>query len=183
MYHADPALLAAAGPYLPSLPLLIDDVASFPDEALRARAASALVKLVLLAFKHGREAADLEQRLARWADLVAEVAAAPHGLDAVVVVLRYLSEVNEHLTREGALSALQLGLGAQADEVVMTLGQQLIEQGRREGLERGIEQGIEQGLVAGRRDVVACHHRAGDERQRRWRAGGNEPNAEPLGGG
>jgi predicted transposase/invertase (TIGR01784 family) len=162
MYDADPELLAAAAPYLPTLRLLIDDVASFPDETLRARAASALVKLVLLALKHGRDAADLAERLARWADLVAEVAAASHGLDALVAVVRYLFEVNEHISREAAATVLRSALGARADEVVMTVGQQLIEQGRREGTERGIqqglqqgiEQGIEQGLVVGRRELL-----------------------------
>ncbi|MBI4700761.1 MAG: DUF4351 domain-containing protein [Deltaproteobacteria bacterium] len=121
---------------------------------------------MLLAFKHGRDAADLAEKLARWADLVAEVAAASPGLDALVVLVRYLFQVSEHISRERAARVLQSALGARADEVVMTVGQQLIEQGRREGiqrgieqgrhegLQRGIEQGIERGLVAGRRDLL-----------------------------
>ena len=114
------------------------------DEALRARAASALVKLVLLVLKHGRDAADINKRLLRWCELVAEVGAAPHGLDALGAVGRYLVEVSEHVTNKGLHRVLRSGVGARSNEVMMTIGEKLIARGERRGREEGREQGREE---------------------------------------
>lgn len=114
--------LAALAPLLPQLELLVDDLAAQPDDALRARAASALVTLVLLVLKHARGAEDIDQRLSRWCELVAEVGAAPHGLHAVAAIARYLLEVSEHLTNKGLSRVLNSAVGDRSSEVMMTIG-------------------------------------------------------------
>jgi hypothetical protein len=136
----DPETLAALAPLLPQLGLLIDDLALHADEALRARAASALVKLVLLVLKHGRDAEDMDQRLLRWCELVAAVGAAPHGIDAVAAVGRYLIEVSDHLTNKGLSRVLRSAVGDRSNEVMMTIGEKLIARGERRGREKGREE-------------------------------------------
>jgi predicted transposase YdaD len=141
LYDADLELLTAAGPHLPALQLVLDDLSAVPDEELRARAASATVRLALFFLKHGRDSEDIDRRLLDWELLVKDVGDAASGLEALSVMVRYLFEVSEHVTREAVTGMLRSALGEQADEVIMTIGQQLIEQGRKQGVEQGIEQG------------------------------------------
>ena len=65
LYDADEDLLDAAGPHLPTLRLVLDDLSTTSDEAIRARATSALVQLALLVMKHARDSTDIEDRLER----------------------------------------------------------------------------------------------------------------------
>ncbi|MBX3190911.1 MAG: Rpn family recombination-promoting nuclease/putative transposase [Labilithrix sp.] len=152
VFDAAPEVLAAAAPYLPELRLRVDDLSDQADEELRARAGSALVKLVLLVLKHGRDSVDIDARLARWTDLVVDVATAPHGVEAVTAIMRYLLEVSAHVTRERVTSVLRLGLKStkKAEQVMATIGQQLIDQ----GFQQGIEMGAARGAIRGRRDLV-----------------------------
>jgi flagellar biosynthesis/type III secretory pathway protein FliH len=54
--------------------------------------------------------------------------------------------VNEQIER-GALEALLVSkIGPEAKDTIVTIGQQLIEQGRQEGIKQGVEQGIKQGV-------------------------------------
>ena len=69
------------------------------------------------------------------------MASAEHGVEAMVAIVRYLLDVSQHTTHERVAGVLRSVLGSQADEVIVTAGQQLIEQGRQQGLEQGLEQG------------------------------------------
>ncbi|HET7504378.1 MAG TPA: DUF4351 domain-containing protein [Kofleriaceae bacterium] len=62
-------------------------------------------------------------------DVVREVARAPNGLDALVQVIRYILEVNEHVRSEELQALLEHALGPQAKDVIVPTGQQFIEQG------------------------------------------------------
>jgi hypothetical protein len=112
------------------------------------------VKLVLLVLKHGRNAADINQRLLRWCELVAEVGAAPHGLDALGAVGRYLVEVSDHVTNKGLHRVLRSGVGARSNEVMMTIGEKLIARGERRGRDKGRQEGREEGREQGREEAT-----------------------------
>jgi hypothetical protein len=104
---------------------------------------SALAKLVTMCSKHARTRADFLQILSRWMDVAREVLQAPHALEALAQVVRYILEVNEHVEPEELRGLLERDLGPETKDAIMTAGQRLIEQGRQQGIEQRIQQGIQ----------------------------------------
>jgi len=140
-------LRPAVEPYLVRFEYVLHDLSEVSDEELRGGAMrTALAKLVAMCFKHARTRADFLQILGRWMDVVREVLRAPHGLEALAQVMRYILEVNEHVEPEELQGLLERHLGPEAKDAIMTAGQRLIEQGRQQGIEQGRQQGI-QGML------------------------------------
>ena len=96
---------------------------------------TALAKLASMCFKHARTNTDFVQILARWMNVVREVARAPHGLEALAQVMRYVLEVNEQVRPEALQALLERELGPETKDTSVTAGQQLIEQGRHQGIQ------------------------------------------------
>jgi hypothetical protein len=137
-------------PYLVRFAYLLHDLSEISDGELREGAMrTALARLVAMCFKYARTRADFLQILGRWMDVVREVIRAPHGLEALAQVMRYILEVNEHVGPGALQDLLERELGPEAKDAIMTAGQQLIEQGRQQGIEQGRQQGIEQGRQQG----------------------------------
>ncbi|HEY0482363.1 MAG TPA: Rpn family recombination-promoting nuclease/putative transposase [Kofleriaceae bacterium] len=137
----------AIEPYLVRFAYLLHDLAEISDDELREGAMrTALAKLVAMCFKYARTRADFLQILGRWMDVVREVIRAPHGLEALAQVMRYILQVNEHVGPEELQDLLERDLGPEAKDAIMTAGQQLIEQGRQQGIEQGVQQGRQQGI-------------------------------------
>ena len=125
-------------PYLVQFAYLLNDLSEISDDELREGAMwTALAKLVAMCFKHARTSADFLQLLARWMDVVREVVRAPHGLKALAQVLCYILEVNEHVERKALQALLERELGPEAKDAIVTVGQQLREEGRQEAREEG----------------------------------------------
>jgi predicted transposase/invertase (TIGR01784 family) len=120
---------------------LVDDLSEVPDDRLRSRAMTALGRLVEACFKHARTRADLLDVLSGWADVVREVVRAPHGLQALALVMRYILLVNDHVEPEALQAFLERVAGPEAKDTVMTAGERLIQQGEERGLQKGIRQG------------------------------------------
>ncbi len=135
LFDLSPEMLAAAREHLPGFRFVLDDLSALPDDALRARAMDALPKLVLLALKH--DGGDLADRLGGWVELIRDVLAAPNGAEALARVLRYTVEVTERGSLDQLRKTLVPALGPKVEEAVMTIAQQLIEQGRQEGRQEG----------------------------------------------
>ncbi|HET7501504.1 MAG TPA: Rpn family recombination-promoting nuclease/putative transposase [Kofleriaceae bacterium] len=133
--------------YLVRFSYLLHDLSAIPDDELREGAMrTALARLVTMCFKHARTSADFVGLLGRWMDVVREVARAPNGLAALAQVMRYILEVNPHVASEELQSLLEREIGPEAKEVIVTTGQQLIQQGIEQGRQQGIEQGRQQGI-------------------------------------
>ncbi len=132
IYDAEPSFVRAAGPHLPALTILLDDLSAESDDALGNRAVSSLVRLLLLLLKHGRSSPDIDARLSQWVTLAKEVAAAPTGASALEVMMHYLSQVSDHATAEGVGKMLRSVLGRRGEEIAMGFGHQLREEGREE---------------------------------------------------
>ncbi|HEX3474092.1 MAG TPA: Rpn family recombination-promoting nuclease/putative transposase [Kofleriaceae bacterium] len=128
-------------PYLVRFTYLLHDLSKISDDELRDGAMrTALAKLVAMCFKHARTRADFLQILGRWIDVVREVVRAPHGLEALAQVMRYILEVNEHVGPEALQALLERDLGPEAKDAIMTAGQQIFEQGREKGRQQGIQE-------------------------------------------
>ena len=129
-------LRPALEPYLVRFSYLLLDLSQISDDELRDGAMrTALAKLVAMCFKHARTRADFLQILGRWIDVVREVVRAPHGLEALAQVMRYILEINEHVRPEALQALLERDLGPEAKDAIMTAGQQIFEQGREKGIQ------------------------------------------------
>jgi predicted transposase/invertase (TIGR01784 family) len=137
----------AVEPYLVRFTYLLHDLSKISDDELRQGAMmTALAKLVAMCFKYARTGADFVEHLARWMNVVREVARAPNGLEALAQVMHYILEVNEHVGSEALQELLEREIGSEAKDAIVTTGQQLIEQGRQQGIEQGRQQGRQQGI-------------------------------------
>jgi len=129
-------LRPAVEPYLVRFEYVLHDLSTISDDELREGAMrTALAKLVAMCFKHARTRADFLQILGRWMDVVREVLRAPHGLEALAQVMRYILEVNENIEPEALQALLEHEVGLEAKDAIMTAGQRLIEQGRQQGIQ------------------------------------------------
>ena len=132
-----PGLRPAVEPYLVRFTYVLYNLSEVSDDELRAGAMrTALAKLVAMCFKHARTGADFVNILGRWMDVVREVARAPNGLEALAQVMRYILEVNEHVGSDALQALLEREIGPQAKNTIVTAGQQLIEQGRKQGFQQ-----------------------------------------------
>ena len=158
LLDVDAATLADLAPHIPRFQFVLEDISHETDEALRARAITALARLSLWCLRHAREPWELVDRLGGWLELVGEVRRAPHGVAALVLIMRYIFLTNERDEPEELVARLLAVVGEEGKEEIMTAGEKLIERGREQGLKQGLEQGlelgIERGLELGRRALL-----------------------------
>ncbi len=136
LYDLDPEVLAAAGERVPRLRFALDDLGAEGDDALRARAMTALGRLVFYCFRHARNPAELIRGLAHCWDLVGEVYAAPNGAAALGTVWRYILIIHSE-PPEVVLTQLAAVTPDPIKEELMTAGEVLIERGRVQGEIKG----------------------------------------------
>jgi Putative transposase, YhgA-like/Domain of unknown function (DUF4351) len=141
LLDADEGLLAALGPHIPRLTLVLDDLWRQSDDALHARAATAFARLVLWALKHAREAGWLAEDHARWKDLIATVLAERDGVRALTALFRYIAQASPEASRDGLRGLLPDDRGPEVEEAVMNWYQQQVADGERRGESRGRREG------------------------------------------
>jgi predicted transposase/invertase (TIGR01784 family) len=156
-----PSVRPAVERYLVQFAYLLNDLSEVSDDELRARAMTAVAKLVALCFKHARTSPDFMAILGRWMDVVREVVQAPNGLSALAQVLCYVLQVSEYVEREELKALLAREIGPETEEAIVTAGQLLIEQGVKQGIEQGVKQGFQQGERAALLRLL--RHRFGDQ--------------------
>ncbi len=150
LLDADEDTRAAVAAHVPRFRFILEDISHETDEALRARAMTALARTVLWCLRHAREPSKFVTELRRWADLVREVRRAPGGAAAFMLILRYILEVSDPDKPEELIAEFAAVVEEEGKEEIVTVADWLREQGR----ERGVEQGRELGLTQGRREVV-----------------------------
>ncbi|MBL0194242.1 MAG: Rpn family recombination-promoting nuclease/putative transposase [Myxococcales bacterium] len=141
LYDLDEATLLAAGAHVLRHRFVLDELVTETDETLRARAMSALGRLVLYCFRRARDPEELVRHLGAWADVALEVMMAPHGRAALDTVLRYVMMVHPAESR----IVLEQLRGALPDErlkeTLMTAGEELMQKGEARGIIVGEVQG------------------------------------------
>jgi putative YhgA-like transposase len=140
---------------------LLNDLSEISDDELRARAMTAVAKLVTLCLKHARTSPDFMGILGRWIDVVREVVQAPNGLSALAQVLCYILRVSEHVKRDELKALLTHQIGPETEEAIVTAGQLLIDQGFQEGFQQGERAGFQQGERATL--LLLLRHRFGNQ--------------------
>jgi predicted transposase/invertase (TIGR01784 family) len=108
-----PSVRPAIERHLVQFAYLLNDLSEISDDELRARAMTAVAKLVALCFKHARTSPDFMAILGRWMDVVREVVRAPNGLSALAQVLCYVLQVSEHVEKKALQALLAREIGPQ----------------------------------------------------------------------
>jgi hypothetical protein len=132
LLDADEDTLSAVASHVPRFRFLLEDISHETDEALRARAITALARLSLWCLRHAREPWELVDRLGAWMDLVREVRGAPHGSAALALIMRYIFATNEPGRPDELVKRLLAAVGAEGKEEIMTAAEQLMERGREQ---------------------------------------------------
>jgi hypothetical protein len=130
---AHPALAALT----PAFGLLLDDLGTASDEALRARQMSTFARLALWALRDGRSER-LVDTLQAFGDFLADLVAADSAearMD-VLAIITYIYEVQGHATLEALAHAIP---SPRIREAAMTIAEQLRQDGLQEGLQEGLQ--------------------------------------------
>ncbi len=132
---------------IPDFTPLLDDLSHKSDEELRARALGAFPLLALLLLRDARSITPekLLSSLLHWADLFRSLVEAPDGQRALSLLFSYLARVAPELSLGQALGIVRKAI-PETEDVVATLAESLLEQGRNEGLTKGIARG-QRGLL------------------------------------
>lgn len=146
---ADETLLEDLRPHLPNFTYHLRDFSHLSSEEIRGelwlRTALATLRAIF--------DPNLQAKLPRLIELIFALSEEGHtGLAYIYTVLYYLSEATEKIGRE-ELRQLVLAQGTQGEQLMDTIAQEFIHEGREEGLKMGLEQGLEQGLEKERRNV------------------------------
>lgn len=125
---------AALKPYVPNFNYHLMDLSKLSDEEIKGQL---LLRVALLIMKH-IDAPNLEEYLIQTIlPLLNEFSQKETGLEYLETVLYYLFQGNPHLDKEAVIPQIQEHLNSEkAQEVVMTIAEQL----RQEGLQQGIQQ-------------------------------------------
>ena len=137
----DAAALLLVAAHVPSFRFLLDDVSAESDEDLRARAMTALGRLVLFCLRHAREPGRFAQEIARWLGLIAEARSAPGRRRGAAADLAPHCDREQSGGSAGAGQAALAVVGKQAERELMSIADWYEDRGRQAGLEKGRDEG------------------------------------------
>lgn len=150
LFDLDAATFAALADHVPRFRFLLDDLSRETDEAIAARAMSALGRLALWCLKNARTPEQLVQEIGGWVHLVHEVRRAPNGAAALAMIWRYIFVVNKRYEPKELLGMLVEAVGSEGNEELLSVADKLIAQGRKEG----VLEGRKEGILEGRRELL-----------------------------
>ena len=126
--------------------LLFEHLTHVSNEQLRARALAAFPKLALWLLRDARDAARLIANLEHWAEAFRAAREAPNGIQAVAKLLSYVYWVCPELPYREFRETIRKQL-PESEEAVMTMAEELIQQGRTEGRAEGRTEGRTEGRI------------------------------------
>lgn len=134
----DPAVRALPGlaALVPRFSLLIEDLTGLSDADLQARSLAAFQKLALWLLRDARDPERLLDSFEAWSSAMLDLLTGPDGCESFATLTRYMFRVVDPVHREMLRAKIRL-LGSRAEEIAMTIAEQLIEEGRQEGWEKG----------------------------------------------
>jgi len=148
MFAPDPVTIGAA-PFVPRFELCVLDLAHRTDEEIRTWTLGTFQKLALAMLRDARDHTRLPETLAAWGDHLHdlhEVALrAPTGMRAFAQLLRYIWRVTGHVRFRAFRDTLLQQLPA-ARETVMTIYEEIVNEGRKEGRQEGRKEGLEESV-------------------------------------
>jgi hypothetical protein len=136
LFEPPPDSIPGLARHVPHFTLLVEDLAHLGNEQLKRRALAAFPKLALWLLRDARDPTKLLADLTDWVDAFRDALRAPHGMQAVIQLLSYLSWVctREHYQQFRDKIRQQL---PQTEQATMMYAEELIQQGRAEGRAEG----------------------------------------------
>ena len=123
------------GDHLPRFRFFLDDLSATDDLALRQRSLTTLMLAGLVLLKHAPKSTDVFAELASWIDVFVRISRAPNGLDALRLLLEYISLTSDAEPSNIAEFAKQIG--PVAEDAYMTAAEKLVQQGEERGRKEG----------------------------------------------
>jgi predicted transposase YdaD len=135
LFEPHPDSIPGLAELIPSFSLLLDDLAHLSNEQLKRRALDAFPKLALWLMRDARNASIFLDNFAEWTEVFRAALRAPDGMEAVMLLLRYISIVCDKLTYEDIHAKIVEQL-PEAGDAAMTIAEQFRQEGRVETLEQ-----------------------------------------------
>ena len=125
----DPVMLADAQvvALVPRMGFVLDDISRVADEELLERMLTPEAGVVLWALRDARNGPKIKASIFSWGPELDRTSE-----EALSAIFTYILSVSEHLSAEDLRSAVR-SVAPQAEDVVMTAAEQLIEKGRARG--------------------------------------------------
>jgi hypothetical protein len=120
----------------PDFEVCLDDLGRLGDATLRSRSMGPTATLGFVFLRDGRRRGRILKEIARWADQFRALMASPEGQRAIVQLFSYLLVVAPELDLEDLKERIHQAI-PETEELVMTLAEKLIKQGRQEGRQEG----------------------------------------------
>ena len=138
----DPSVLAVPGvaALVPRFSLIIEDLAHWTDEDLKARSLAAFQKLALWLLRDARDPVRLLDSFRFWIDAMLEAERAPGGAKAFATLITYMFRVVDPMNQDELRAKIRL-LGPHTEESAMSIAEKLHEEGREEGRREGRREG------------------------------------------
>jgi hypothetical protein len=123
---------------LPRFEYLLDDLTAEREEALRARTGPPLARLAFLVLRYGRTE-ELARRLPQWTELFAQLPVTPEGREQMMMLMHYLMLIGGEAMRAATAGVLtSIMEPRRAEALMLTWGEELIQQGMEKGLAKGM---------------------------------------------
>jgi len=129
--------------FIPDFHYILHDLSHYADEEIRG---TLLSRVVLLLFKHIFDP-DFAERLPGILGIMRELLNEDTGLRHIEMILRYLFNATDKVTEQELHDIVEHALHGSAEGEVMTLAEQL----RQEGYEQGMQTGVQKGELKGKR--------------------------------
>lgn len=146
-------VLGLLGDHVPSFRFFLDDLSATEDEALRSRSLTAMMRACLVLLKNAPKSADVLVELGDWLDVFVEISRAPNGVDALRLLMQYISIASDAEPQN--IQQFARLIGPVAEDAYMTSAEQLTQQAREESLQEGLREGRKEGRREGRREGQA----------------------------
>lgn len=146
---------------VPQMSILVQDLAGWSNEDIRARALAVFPQLALWALRDARDTGQLLDNFAHWGAAFTEAASSQAGMLALAHLVRYVSVVTNDL-HYAQFRAKIREIAPAAEPAIMTIAEELRQEGRKEGQKEMLLHLLREKFVELRDDEVARVETADD---------------------
>ncbi len=132
-------LHALLSDYIPNFRFVLDDLSATDDQALRQRSLTTMMLACLVLLKKAPRSTDLLAELGDWLDVFGQISRASNGLDALRLLLEYISVTSD--ADPDNVRQFAKRIGPLAEDAYMTAAEKLTKQGEEKGRKEGRQEG------------------------------------------
>ena len=145
LFSPEPSRVPGLAKHVPAFELLLVDLAHLTNDQIKTTTMAAFPQLALWLLRDARSGPELLDNLAAWARAFNDAAEQEHGMAALAQLVRYIYLVTDGVQFERFRDMI-LTQAPRAETAVMTIAEQLREEGHKAGLLEG-ERRVLRGLL------------------------------------